>query len=422
MKITFAHCNLLDGNENMILQKNVNIIVENEKIVSIDKDNLEGTIVDCTGKFVCPGLINMHVHLSSDGLYNHKNTDSKIARLVNSNPIGRYIGFRICQSFAYKELMSGVTTIRCVGGLSDVDSQIRDKIKQGKLIGPRMLVANRAITVENGYMHNQGPMEIHQLDDCKEALNKLLKTKPDFVKIMVTGTSTNNRLKDIEMPAELIRYITNVSHRNHLPVAAHVQTKIGIKLALENGVDIIEYGSYADDEELLLYIRKGAKLISILSGMIPYAHFDNTTTYISDSVKENAKYVFNGVIDNVKKAIDHQIPVGIGNDAGRPFICHSDFYRELVYFQKYMNVSNEYTLFLATKNNAKLLNIDNLTGTVEPGKYADFLILDENPAEDLKALRNINTVVFNGRVFKNPTINRDYMNETLWKLYEDTMI
>ena len=248
MKITFAHCNLLDGNENMILQKNVNIIVENEKIVSIDKDNLEGTIVDCTGKFVCPGLINMHVHLSSDGLYNHKNTDSKIARLVNSNPIGRYIGFRICQSFAYKELMSGVTTIRCVGGLSDVDSQIRDKIKQGKLIGPRMLVANRAITVENGYMHNQGPMEIHQLDDCKEALNKLLKTKPDFVKIMVTGTSTNNRLKDIEMPAELIRYITNVSHRNHLPVAAHVQTKRGIKLALENGVDIIEYGSYADDE------------------------------------------------------------------------------------------------------------------------------------------------------------------------------
>ena len=70
----------------------------------------------------------------------------------------------------------------------------------------------------------------------------------------------------------------------------------------------------------------------------------------------------------------------------------------------------------------KLLNIDNLTGTVEPGKYADFLILDENPAEDLKALRNINTVVFNGRVFKNPTIKRDYMNETLWKLYEDTMI
>ena len=124
----------------------------------------------------------------------------------------------------------------------------------------------------------------------------------------------------------------------------------------------------------------------------------------------------------MKKAIDHQIPVGIGNDAGRPFICHSDFYRELVYFQKYMNVSNEYTLFLATKNNAKLLNIDNLTGTVEPGKYADFLILDENPAEDLKALRNINTVVFNGRVFKNPTIKRDYMNETLWKLYEDTMI
>ena len=65
MKITYAHCNLLDGNENMILQKNVNIIVENEKIVSIDKDNLEGTIVDCTGKFVCPGLINMHVHLMS---------------------------------------------------------------------------------------------------------------------------------------------------------------------------------------------------------------------------------------------------------------------------------------------------------------------------------------------------------------------
>ncbi|MGM9947720.1 amidohydrolase family protein [Floccifex sp.] len=419
MKITFAHCNILNGNENMKLQKNMNIIVDKEKIVAIEKDIIEGTIIDCSNQFVCPGLINMHVHLSSDGFYNHKNNDSRIAALVNSNPIGRYLGLRICQSFAYTELMSGVTTIRCVGGLSDVDSQIRDKIKEGKLIGPRMLVANRALTMVNGYMHNQGPIEIHKLEDCKEALEKLIHTKPDFIKIMVTGWAGNENFNEMEMPAELIRYITNVSHQHNLPVAAHVQTPHGIQVALENGVDIIEHGSFVDEKLLTLYMRKGAKLISILSGILPYACFDTTTTYISDESKIQYQKILEGIVDNAKKAIAYEIPLGIGNDAGRPFVSHYDFYRELIAFKKLMNVSNEYVLFNATKRNAQLLNIENITGTIEVGKYADFIIMNENPAQDLNALSHIDTVVFNGRVFKNPKIKKNRLSETIWNLYKE---
>ncbi|MDD7282070.1 MAG: amidohydrolase family protein [Erysipelotrichaceae bacterium] len=417
MKITFAHCNLLDGNENMVIQKNVNVIIENDKIIAIDSDKVEGTIINCANKYICPGLINMHVHLSSDGSFDQEKMAKHTASLVNSNILGKHFGIRLCQKYAYTQLMSGVTTMRCVGGLSDVDSQIRDKVNQGKTIGPRMIVANRAITMKDGYMNHQGAYEVSDLEESKDALNRLLKTKPDFIKIMVTGSLTQNKINDVMMPEEIIRYVTATAHHHHIQVAAHAQNEEGVRRALENGVDIIEYGSHMDERLQSLYLRKGAKIISVLSGVIPYAKFDNTVTAVSNEVKENAKNVLDGVIDNVKQAIQHEIPVGIGNDAGRPFVRHSDFYRELIYFKNYMKVSNQYTLYCATKRNAQLLNIDSITGTVEVGKKADFLILDENPIKDLKALSKINTVVFEGRVFSHPSIKKNRINESIWNMY-----
>ena len=421
MKITFAHCNILNGNENMTVQEDMNIIVDRGKIVAIEKDKYEGTIINCASKFVCPGLINMHVHLSSDGISGHHVLERRIARLVNSNYVGRYFGLRLCQNFVYTQLMSGVTTLRCVGGLSNVDSTIRDKVNVGKLIGPRMIVANRAITIPHGYMMEHGPMIVENLEDCKEVLKRLLKTHPDFIKIMVTGSPSELNYKTIQMPADLIRYICNVAHRNDLNVAAHVETSDGLRVALENGVDIIEHGSFIDDELLTLYTRKGAKLVTTLSCTVPLAHFDATITSASNEIQNNAKEVLKGMIHNAKHCIHREIPVGLGNDAGRPFVTHYNFWRELVLFQKMMNVTPKYALYTATKRNAQLLGIDATTGTIEEGKFADFLILDNNPIEDLSALRTINTVVFNGRIFKNPTIKKNVHIERLLDSYMENL-
>lgn len=101
-----------------------------------------------------------------------------------------------------------------------------------------------------------------------------------------------------------------------------------------------------------------------------------------------------------KKCLANDIPVGLGTDTACPFVTHYDMWRELRYFQKYLDVSNEFAIHTATEVNARIAGIDNETGTIEIGKSADFMVVDNNPLENLEALRNPQMVVLRGNVIK----------------------
>ena len=108
----------------------------------------EYTAVDLRGGYLMPGLINLHVHIPGSGKPTRKQADTKrLVKLITSNGLMRKIGMNLCASYAKMELMSGVTTIRTVGGIQDFDSRLRDQINQGKVVGPRILVGNMAISV-----------------------------------------------------------------------------------------------------------------------------------------------------------------------------------------------------------------------------------------------------------------------------------
>ena len=98
--------------------------------------------------------------------------------------------------------------------------------------------------------------------------------------------------------------------------------------------------------------------------------------------------------------------MGMGTDASVPFVPHYEFWRELVYYQHFAGVSNKRALNIATEQNAVLLGVDDITGTLEPGKSADFLVLDQNPLEDLMALEHLVHVVQRGHVIENPTYKK----------------
>ena len=104
------------------------------------------------------------------------------------------------------------------------------------------------------------------------------------------------------------------------------------------------------------------------------------------------------------KGLENGIPVGLGNDVGCPFVTHYNFWRELVYFHDLIGVSNKFALYTATSGNAKIAGIDQITGSISPGKSADMIVVKENPLEDLKALRHIRTVIMKGRIYENPVI------------------
>ena len=100
------------------------------------------------------------------------------------------------------------------------------------------------------------------------------------------------------------------------------------------------------------------------------------------------------------------IPVGLGTDTGCPYITHYDMWRELYYFHKYCSVSNAFALYTATQLNAQIAGLGETTGTICAGKCADFIVTQQNPLEDLKALRQLDMVVSRGQIFNQPVVDK----------------
>lgn len=411
MKYAFINGKILDGSENMQVKEGCDILVEDDKITEVaPSGSREGyTVVDLKGGYVCPGLINMHVHLAGNGKPQKKQRDNaKLVRTIMSSALTRAVAYKMVCGFAKDELMGGVTTIRTVGGLGDFDTKLRDEIAAGKKVGPRILAANRGISVPGGHMAGSVAVEAKTPEEAVKYLETIEKENVDLIKLMITGGVLDAKEKgvpgELKMPPEMVRAVCDKAHAAGYKVAAHVESPEGVRVALENGVDSIEHGAKPDEEILRLFKEKNAFLCTTLSPALPYALFDRTLTNATEVEQYNGNVVFEGIIACAKAAIANGIPVVLGNDVGCPWITQYDFWRELYYFHKYVGVSNAFALYTATKRSAELLGIGDETGSIEKGKCADFIVTKNNPLDDLRALRSLDYVVARGKVYRDPKV------------------
>ncbi|MBS6694431.1 MAG: amidohydrolase family protein, partial [Firmicutes bacterium] len=367
--------------------------------------------VDLNGRYIMPGLINMHLHLPASGRPKKKEEDNvKKVRLLTGNALFRRIIRSMCERYAKTQLMSGVTTIRTMGGVLDIDSQIRDRIDQGKITGPRILAADMAVSVEGGHMAHSLAYAAHSQDEARSLVRKILKGRPDVIKLMITGGVLDAKAKgepgELKMPAEYVKAACDEAHRAGLKVAAHVESTEGVRCALKNGVDTIEHGAVPDQEIIELFKERGACQIATISPALPFALFDRSISGVSEVAQYNGKIVFDGIIECARTCLENGIPVGLGTDTGCPYITHYDMWRELNYYHKYCGVSRSFALYTATKLNARLAGIGDVTGSIEEGKCADFVVTKENPLKDLQALRNIDMVVARGHIIRHPKVKK----------------
>jgi len=421
MKYAIINCKILNGKKDMTVTENHCIIVDGEVISDIKTQNdaeLSGIkTIDLKGAYIMPGLINMHVHLAGNGKPQKKQRDNaKLVKTIMSNGLTRSIAYNLVAGFAKKELLSGVTTIRTVGGLSDFDTRLRDEIISGKKCGPRILAANQGISVPGGHMAGSVAIAAKDVADALKILEENEKQKVDIVKLMITGGVLDAKEKgtpgEVKMSAEMIKAVCDKAHKAGYKVAAHVESTAGVKIALENGVDSIEHGAKPTEEIIEQFKKHNAFLCTTISPAVPYALFDKSVSGISETELYNGNVVFNGIVDCAKAAIKNDIPVVLGNDVGCPWITQYDFWRELYYFHKYVGVSNSFALYTATSRSASLAGIGDKTGTIEKGKSADMIVTKDNPLNDLRVLENVSTVISRGKVYFNP---KNKINKTVKK-------
>lgn len=414
MKYALKNGIILNGNEDMVPQENLMILIEGEKIVDIVDNQMhveDYEIIDLKGQYIMPGLINMHVHLPSSGKPKKKEVDNaKLVHFVTKYKITRKYLQLVCEKAVKTQLLSGVTTLRTMGGVENYDSLIRDRINRGEIIGPRLLVSNMAISVLKGHMAGSLAYEATSPQEAQEYVRLIADGNPDLIKLMITGGVLDAKKKGepgiLKMPKEFVKAACDEAHRLGYKVAAHVESSEGVRVALENGVDTIEHGAFADEKIIQLFQQTGSCHIATLSPALPYALFDKKESHITELAQYNGQVVFDGIIACAKACLENNIPVGLGTDTGCPYITHYDMWRELYYFHKYCGVSNQFALFTATKRNAQIAGLADVTGSIEIGKCADIIVTHENPLEDLKALRNISLVMARGHLILNPHVKK----------------
>lgn len=389
------------------------LLTKGDRIIGIGDRNTDlwnYDIVDLSGGYIMPGMINLHVHMPSTGKPHKKQADpEKTVKTLGASPAGREIIRRVVYAAAKTELMSGVTTLRAVGGALNSDSQVRDRIKKGAM-GPRMIVCNTGISVPGGHMAGSVAYRAHTPDEAARLAERIASQDADWIKLMITGgildADESGKPGALKMPPVFVRRACDRAHSMGLRVCAHCEGTEGVRVALENGVDTVEHGAVPDDDLIALFRGSGAALVTTLSPGIPFVYFDRSVSRATPVQQEMGRTVLRGMIENSKACLRAGVPVGLGTDTGCPWVTHYDMWRELEYFVRFCEVSRDFALHTATQVNAEILGLGDEIGTLEPGKCADMIVSARDPRTDAEALRNLKMVVSRGRIIQDPKVKK----------------
>lgn len=420
MKYAIIHCNLLDGTKEMELQPDRCILIEEGRITAIQSaaDVIPAgyTTIDMGGKYVLPGLINLHAHLFGSGkpskVLGAGGLQSLVIRFCGTC-LGKKVMRGIIRGNLKNALNAGITTLRSVGDFYYCDVDVRNEILAGKFEGPRLFVSGPAITVTNGHGDGNFAVTANGPWPLRALVRKNVRNGVDFIKICVTGGVMDSRKKGeagaLRMTVEEAKAICEEAHKNGFLVASHTESSAGVKVDLLAGVDTIEHGGKLDDEMVELMKKNGTAVICTISPALPLALLSPKLTKLSDVAQYNSRIIMDGIIQCAKTALANHIPVGLGTDAACSFVTQYDMWRELVYFQHYTGVSNAFAIYSATLQNAAIFRIDKETGSLEVGKSADLIAVSENPLEDLSALQNVRMVMHEGKLIEHPIVSRNSM-------------
>jgi imidazolonepropionase-like amidohydrolase len=369
--------------------------------ITVTQLGRDAKLINLSTSFVMPGLMDMHVHLQ--GELGPKN-DSEKLRQSDSDKLVK------SAYFAKKTLMAGFTTVRDLGGSPEQSFALRDGIAKGYLQGPRIIAAgsNVAVTGGHGDVDGMSPdlLEMHTAKtvcdgpyDCRRAARRAIKFGADVIKITSTGgvlsdtdTGTGQQMADDELTE-----VVNAAHALGRKVASHAHAAAGINAALRAGVDSIEHGSYANEESIRLFKQHGAYLVPTLMAGDTVVNLAKSTTFMSPAISAKAIRVGGDMIENFKRAYKSGVKIAYGTDSG---VSKHGYNAKEAVLMFNAGMSPQDIIKSATVNAADLLGKSNDLGTLEVGKIADIIAIDDNPLNNINALLDVDFVMKSGVVVK----------------------
>lgn len=412
MAYVFTHATVLDGTADMEPRPNATVVVNDEgRIAAIGAAEeivppANAQEIDLKGAYLVPGLVNLHVHLCGSGKPTSAGAAGDLIDKVVGNPIGMWYLRRIIKKHAQQQLASGVTTVRSVGdpGFADVD--VRDAINAGKYQGPRLLTSGVGVTVPEGHGAGLFAHIAKTPEQAREIVRDCFARKCDLVKLFITGGVFDAEKEGepgvLRMSPEIAAAAVDEAHKLGIATAAHIESAEGVRVGLEAGVDTIEHGADLTPELIALFKENGAgrssSLTCTVSPALPFVELDPEKTHSTEIQKVNGNIVYKGIVHAAQAALEAGIPVGLGTDSACPYVTHYDMWREVVYFERIVGAPRKLALHTATLGNARILGLGDETGSIEVGKAADLIVLDENPLENLEALRRVKMVMARGKL------------------------
>ena len=362
------------------------------------------TIVNLRDRFVLPGLIDSHVHLTSD----RAGIEGQLAGVTDSVAASAYEA----QVNAGKTLQAGFTTVRNLGDGNGVTLALRDAIARGWVQGPRIIDAGMPISATSGHMDGrlgyadwvQHGVPTANLCDgpesCRKAVRVQIGRGVDVIKIATTGgvNSVVGAGVGKQMFDDEAKSLIEAAHLYGKKVAVHAHGASGINLALAAGADSIEHGTLLDEEGVKLFLKSGAYYVPTLSTINGYKErIANNPDAYPAAVRAKIDWRIGITGKALRQAHGRGIRIAFGTDAGvSKHGRNADEFELMVQF----GMTPAEAIKSATVNAADLLGISAVAGTLEAGKSADLIAVAADPLADVAALKKVDFVMKSGQVVK----------------------
>lgn len=360
---------LLDGRGGMPLA-NPAVLVDGDRIVAVHHQNeplaVTGPVMEFPGGTLLPGLIDAHAHFTMDRI---------VRPMQEKSQQSREAMLEAARKNAWTALQGGITTARDCGAKDDVALCFKRELASGATFGPHLLVSGCALTTPGGHAWAWGGV-VSSVREAITLLEEQIDAGIDFVKVMASGggMTPGSDLLRPQFPREQLQAIVDLSHRRGLKVAAHVRGTTAVIECVATGVDTIEHcsfmalpdGEFIAEPAIVADVRRSGAMV------VP------TVVAYSAAMLEGKRRT-------VAALHEAGVPLATGTDAGIPRAGFDDVWREVRALVA-CGLSPAQAVSSATFVAARALGIEAETGSVEPGKRADLIVVQGNPLEDVTCL------------------------------------